>query len=108
MALVATLVLVGRVLVARSMEVDGEERFCTLGLAVGPPLGDQLGMAVPQDQELPGSGPCDLPVDGSYSLPVVRGDDCTVVYPNDWTEHRRLLRIEPLNADGTCWRRAGR
>jgi hypothetical protein len=103
MALLAVLVLTGAAVVGLSIRMEDERRFCTGGLAIGSPLGDDLGLLMPEDQDPPGPGPCDLPTDGSYPDPVARGDDCTVVYPDDWTEDRPLLRIEPLNDDGTCW-----
>jgi hypothetical protein len=103
---VCLLGLVGLGLVVLDLGEEPEPKFCTLALSVAPtpvPLPDGRYLVL-EDQGSPGPDGCETATDGSNVDPVVRGDDCTVVYPDHWEADRPVESIAPTAADGTCWR----
>jgi hypothetical protein len=90
--------------VALAVQDEPEPTFCTLGLPIAPtPPNMAPGVLQFQDREPAGPDRCDEPVDGSHDAPVLRGDDCAIVYPDAWTADRSVTSLDPTNADGTCW-----
>jgi hypothetical protein len=85
---------------------DPEPVFCTLEGYLprpGPPgYGGPELMA--EDRGNNGPDNCDEPTDGSAPYAVIRGEDCTIAYPDGTPEEARThTTVEPFGVDGTCW-----
>ena len=83
-----------------------QERFCTLEgyLPLPGPPGYGGPELMTEDRGNRGPDDCDLPTDGSGIYAVIRGEDCTIVYPDGTPESARThTSVEPFRFDGTCW-----
>jgi hypothetical protein len=106
--LLAVVVLGGAAAVALAWPAERGPKFCTLGLALAPGTPSIDGHPVVlEDQGSDGADGCEIEPDGSNVDPVVRAEDCVVVYPDGWQGARPLGSIPAMHFDGTCWRSAG-